>query len=1345
MKLPILATSVSAFLTIVLGSSARAAVVDFNGSGTDWSLAADWTNLTTGLNGLPQASDDLLINSASLAAGSTDALNAALTVQTLSFDIGTNSITINANASGTTGQTLTLNGTSGTDALGNQTTLIDLSSATTGTVNIGVASGFGTTTVALGTSGIINVSNASAVLNFGANSVISGGGSSIFFTGAGTLTLAGTNTFGGAGSFFAMSSGTVNINNASALGDSGNLFTIGGGTIDNTSGAAVTMSNYAQHWNANFTFNGSNALNMGAGAVTLGASPTITVKGSGANGTLTVGGAISDGGAGYGLTKAGNGTLILSGANSYAGPTTLEGGTLQLNGNSSADATGYTLGDASSGPSNLVLKLGSGFSANNVTLPVVGNATRAINVTVSGQGSGTNTIDVSSAGTNPDLTLVLNGPAILKGPKSQLFSSISGPGAGAGNTSLTVDVNGGNFVWTSNGTANTFLGNVHIINSSATGGSLQMQNNSYVANDASHQNLMIPDTASVTLDSNITWKITHGVETIDGLNGAGNITNVSGTNYLAGVATLTVGASNGGGLFSGGLSDGGTAFSLAKTGTGTQELSGSSITYSGSTTLSNGTLKLTKTTGFASNVSLDNANTVDLQLNAPLAADSWTFSKAINGGSANATIEKIGQGTVTLNPASGSTFVGSATNAITVTGGTLNLAGTFATAPAVSVASGATFGGATTVGAVTVANNGGLLAGTGGSGQTVASALTFSGLGTVNIGSITNYASATALNISGADGLVLNGSSGSVTINIASIPGGTTGIFKLISYSGAIGGADFGGFHLAPLPSRAVGSLVNNAGEVDLNITGTDFLKWTGAGTLANGWDTSTSNWVLNSSGSSTTYIDNPGDTVVFDDTASPANATVNVASTVHPSNVTFNNNTDSYVLQGTGGIAGVTGITINGPGAVTLSTTNSYTGSTRINGGSLSIGSTANLPSASALTFAGGALKLTAGMTLSNNVTIASGQTGSMKVTGSFTITLTGSYSGDAGTLTLDASAASSFNGFAINSANGPALGSVVNFVGTLNGNNALLGLGNSTGQAFFANSKLSITATGSGTTFLQGGNGTTTNLQFGALDGGNATTVLGFDNRTGTVTINGVADGNFGGKIFNGNGSAGALTLIKNGTAVQTLSGTNTYTGPTTINAGTLLVSGSISGSAATVNSGGTLAGSGTTGGVTVKSGGTILPGTLGVLGNLKTGALTFNGGGTFSLQINTGSVNGSGVVASSVDTISGGLTLGTTSPILSLSDLGSGMTLAIGDTIPFATYTGTWDGNLFSVGGTPIANGGSFSFGSNTYQLNYNGGTSGNTVLLTVVVPEPSTYVALLGGIGMLTGLRRFRRRD
>ena len=83
-------------------------------------------------------------------------------------------------------------------------------------------------------------------------------------------------------------------------------------------------ANNTQTWSGNFTFAGANDLNLGAGAVTMSGSRTVTV----ASNNLTVGGPIS--GSGYSLTKAGSGTLTLAGSSTYTGGTTVGSGTLQL-------------------------------------------------------------------------------------------------------------------------------------------------------------------------------------------------------------------------------------------------------------------------------------------------------------------------------------------------------------------------------------------------------------------------------------------------------------------------------------------------------------------------------------------------------------------------------------------------------------------------------------------------------------------------------------------------------------------------------------------------------------------------------------------------------------------------------------------------------------------------------------------------------------------------------------------------------------------------------------------------------------------------------------------------------
>jgi autotransporter-associated beta strand protein len=141
--------------------------------------------------------------------------------------------------------------------------------------------------------------------------------------GAGALTLSGASTYSGG---MSLDAGRLNINNGgdathSAIGTG--MFTISGGSIDNTSAGDVTLAtNNLQVWNGDFTYAGSTRnLNLGAGTVLLGGNRRVTVAAN----TLTVDGSIEGS---YSLTKAGAGTLVLSGVSNYNGATAVNGGKL---------------------------------------------------------------------------------------------------------------------------------------------------------------------------------------------------------------------------------------------------------------------------------------------------------------------------------------------------------------------------------------------------------------------------------------------------------------------------------------------------------------------------------------------------------------------------------------------------------------------------------------------------------------------------------------------------------------------------------------------------------------------------------------------------------------------------------------------------------------------------------------------------------------------------------------------------------------------------------------------------------------------------------------------------------
>jgi autotransporter-associated beta strand protein len=273
--------------------------------------------------------------------------------------------------------TLTINGgTIGTRSSGSFTTTNDsVWNASFGLFRgqTGVATWNHQGDVTLGANITPTLPNNGFILNISGNIGETGGARSLTVNNGNlTMTLSGSNnTFSGGTT---LTAGTLNINSATAVG-TGTL-TIGGGTINNTSGSAVTLTtNNAQAWNANIAFTGANDLNLGTGAVTMNNNRTVTVTAN----TLTVGGAIGQSGGNRTLTKAGAGTLVLGGDNTYLGTTTVSVGTLLINGDSSA-ATGATTvnGNLNPGASPGVLSFSSSLAlgANSTTTMEINGTTR---------------------------------------------------------------------------------------------------------------------------------------------------------------------------------------------------------------------------------------------------------------------------------------------------------------------------------------------------------------------------------------------------------------------------------------------------------------------------------------------------------------------------------------------------------------------------------------------------------------------------------------------------------------------------------------------------------------------------------------------------------------------------------------------------------------------------------------------------------------------------------------------------------------------------------------------------------------------------------------------------------
>jgi len=273
-----------------------------------------------------------------------------------------------------------------------------------------------------------DVGGSTAAASFTLNGQVSGLGGLIKQTSC-VLTLNGANNYAGG---MTLNAGQLNINNGgtgltnSAIG-TGPL-TISGGAMDNTSAAdAVLASNNQQNWNGDFSYLGSlHNLNLGAGTVTLGSNRQVTVNSN----ILTVGGPIGDSGNGYGLTKAGAGTLALNGVNTYSGGTTISAGTLALGSGASlgntlnlAIAAGATLDVSASssyncGSNTLLMASGSGTTVGSTAAAIKGAPGGAVNL-------GSCPVMLQYDGLHPALyvfqgSLALNGNAFVINSSSPL-------------------------------------------------------------------------------------------------------------------------------------------------------------------------------------------------------------------------------------------------------------------------------------------------------------------------------------------------------------------------------------------------------------------------------------------------------------------------------------------------------------------------------------------------------------------------------------------------------------------------------------------------------------------------------------------------------------------------------------------------------------------------------------------------------------------------------------------------------------------------------------------------------------------------------------------------------------
>lgn len=386
--------------------------------------------------------------------------------------------------------------------------------------------------------------------------------------------------------------GRLNIESTTNLGGSS------ANTITVNSGATLSF------WSATNAVTWSVALNDGSilqengsstisGPVTLTGANTVNVAGT----SHFISGGISGTG---GLTKTGGGVLTLSHTNSYAGGTVVSAGRLSYDAGNTAGPTGnitpFGTGSVTVN-SGAQLRLGTNVGGHNNTGFNIANAVTLDGGTVhadDGIQHLTGTVNVTAAST---LGSTYNGGGgdINKG----LFLD----GVVSGSADLTLQQSGINTAHNYNtsivyftNNANTYSGTITVVPmGGGNGGGSYIGINATSALASATLNLSGNNTSNAQQfgTSPIVFNTGLGSANIGALSGSGNVVltgyNQSTHAYGADVIALDVGGNGADTSYSGVISGGG---SLAKSGTGTMTVSGTSI-YTGATTVSAGTLNVT--------------------------------------------------------------------------------------------------------------------------------------------------------------------------------------------------------------------------------------------------------------------------------------------------------------------------------------------------------------------------------------------------------------------------------------------------------------------------------------------------------------------------------------------------------------------------------------------------------------------------------------------------------------------------------------------------------------------------------------------------------------------------------
>ena len=387
---------------------------------------------------------------------------------------------------------------------------------------------------------------------------------------------------------------TVNAGGQLAL-DGGNGYANGATNLYLNGGSVTGGPDNSSPFGGLYLYNGNEQITAG-GATTSTISTILALTGN--NNSITVGAGsalnitsilkngIFDGSAAGGIIKAGAGTLTLSGANSYTGTTTINGGTLEIGGTGTQGGGNYA-GDISNGGALLYS------SSANQTLS--GFITGSGSITMSGSGTLTLTQTFNDFPTHYFNGAITVNSGTLIAPNEYWTLNPTSITVNGGILNMQtrpselgyLALNGGTV--TSNGVENTSFGNIILYTDTTVpvGGA--------AVSTISVNQVKLRGTNSFDVGAGSSLNLTSEVGEYGGagsLNktGAGTLT-LTGANTYSGGTTISAGTlkvTNGGALGSGSAN-----VAIGSAGALTFDTSGGSINLNGTTITGTGTMNVT--------------------------------------------------------------------------------------------------------------------------------------------------------------------------------------------------------------------------------------------------------------------------------------------------------------------------------------------------------------------------------------------------------------------------------------------------------------------------------------------------------------------------------------------------------------------------------------------------------------------------------------------------------------------------------------------------------------------------------------------------------------------------------